>query len=254
MKVIFPLLSLLILLTPIHGCAKDLGVVRSDHSQPVSTPGSPGKVDDRPRSVSMNAQEVMNKVAQRYSSLKFYSCRGSNVHKATFDGKEEAPVQTDFAIEYDRGKRGSIEWADGGLNKKFSFDQKTSTTSENGRVTQTFAAPLNGLMTVELAKGGWTLFEINLFVFRDELQLGDVFFRTIQDVTVSDECEVDGRGCYLLSGKFKKGDGFMTYWIDKEDFVVRKTERVLNVKKQTADKMYVRTATTTEQYSEIQIR
>jgi len=97
------------------------------------------------------------------------------------------------------------------------------------------------------------LFEINLFVFRDELKLAS-FFAAIKEPTVSDDCEVDGRRCYLLSGKTRMVDAVLSYWIDKEDYVVRKMERVIYVRKQTPEKTYLRTATTIEQYSDIQIR
>ena len=253
MKHILPVLSLMILLTPVQGCAGELERARDDSHSASAQPSAP--VEPSPRAKPISAQEVMNKVAERYSSLRHYSSRGTNIHKSNFDGKEDAPEQTDFEIKYDRGKSGSIEWTDRGTQKKFSFDGKTSTESANGRVTHSYATPLSGLMTVELAEGGWTLFQINLFVFRDELKLGDkAFFLTIEDPIVSDECEVDGRPCYLLSGKLRRVDGGMSYWIDKTDYVIRKIERVINRKKETPEKTWVRTTTTTEEYRDIEIK
>jgi len=253
MKLILPVLNLLLLLIP-QGCTADSAELKSDpHS--VSTTASPAPVQSRDKLVSMNAQEVMNRVAKRYSSLKFYSCHGKIIHRANFDGKEEAPVETDFEFVYDRVKgSGSIEWVSAGHNKKFSFDRKTSTTSEDGKVTGSFSTLSEGLTSIDRSEAGLTLFQLDVFVFRDELKMGDVFFAALRDATVSDECELDGRACYLLSGKTRNVDAVINYWVDKEDFVLRKMERVIYVRKKTPEKTYLRTTTMTEQYTDIQIR
>lgn len=203
---------------------------------------------------TVDSGSIMGSVAKRYSELKYYKARGISEHSSNFQGDERPRPGIPFEIEYTRGQNATITWQHDEQKKLFRIEGSKSWLEIDGKRDRSFPSPRDGLMVVSLAEGGWHIFGIDTFVFRDELRMGDTFFAGLVDPKVVDERDVDGQVCYLLSGTFRGVEGSMTYWIDKEDSLIRRIERVITVRKTAEGTDYVNTARTTETYSEIEIR
>lgn len=214
-----------------------------------STP--PTAIKDTP---SVDSSAIMGSVSKRYGELKYYKARGISQHSSNFQGNERPRPGIPFEIEYTRGQNATITWEHGDQKKVFRIEGSKSWLEIDGKRDQSFSSPRDGLMVVSLAEGGWHTFNIDTFVFRDELRMGDTFFVGLVDPKVVDERDVDGIACYLLSGTFRGVEGSMTYWIGKESSLIHRVEKVIIVRKTVEDTEYVNTARTTETYSEIEIR
>lgn len=203
---------------------------------------------------TVDSRAIMDSVARRYSKLKYYRARGISEHSSNFQGDERPRPGIPFEIEYSRGQNATITWEHSDQKKVFRIDGSKSWLEIDGKRDRSFPSPRDGLMVVSLAEGGWHIFGIDTFVFRDELLMGETFFAGLVDPKVVDERDVDGQACYLLSGTFRDVEGSLTYWIDKESALIRRNEKLIIVRKTAEGTEYVNTARTTETYSEIEIR
>jgi len=205
-------------------------------------------------SPGVDTTSVVKAVAERYGGLKYYRSGGLNQYSSNFNGDEKVQPDTSFEIEYVRGRDASIRWQAEGRSNIFRIGAQDSWLEVDGRSKEKFSDPSDGLGVVTLAERGGSRFLIDVFVFRDELRMGERFFAELVDSKVTEERELDGRMCYLLYGTYRDVEGGSTYWIDKESSVIRRIEKVIIIRKVFEGKEYVNTARTTETYSDIEIR
>ncbi len=214
----------------------------------------PGATDHNQIVNPTDAKTVINAVAERYGNLQYYRSRGINSHSSNFDGTEKIETDVPFQIEYSRGKKASIDWSQSGRAKSLKIERSRSWLEVGGKVEQEYKLPRDGVSVATLADGGWSLFIIHVFVFRDEFELSDKFFAGLIEPKVIGEREVDGRTCYLLSGTYDHVEAKQTFWIDKVDAFIRRIEREILVRKVHEGKEYINRTLTTETYSDIEIR
>jgi hypothetical protein len=198
------------------------------------------------------ALALINRVKQKYGNLTKYTCTGTNQFEADFP-QMKSPI-TPFRIEYERGKRSLITWKQNDVEKKLTIDGHNSVFAENSTTTKINSAR-EGLGLSTMADGGWSLFLLHTFVFRDELSLGpDQWFPAYHDFAVPGEEVVDGRACYVLKAKLRENEGGSEFYIDKESYLIRRIIKTIIVRTQSQGKEFVGTSKTTENYSDIEIR
>ena len=202
---------------------------------------------------NLEVGDLLDAVTRTYSKLRYYRSKGVNQVRSDFDGNVKNTAAIPFEIEYVRGANSVIKWVQDDRQKVFSIRGKDSWLETDGRKDQTFVSPREGLMMVTLAEGARSLFEIHVFVFRDELLIREKFFKPLVDPEIKGEESVDGHACYMLTGTYGGVEARDTYWVDRESFLIRRIERVIVVRKQVEEKEYVRTTTTTENYSDIEL-
>ena len=199
------------------------------------------------------ASQVMAGVARRYGPLTYFRAGGVNSHRSTFDGELTENSEVAFEIMYDRkANSASIKWTED--EPKLFRIEGTKSWLDEGGIRRNFETPKDGLGTITISNRGWTLFLIEIFVFRDEIGLGDTFFNNYLNPTVTGKEVIDGEWCYVFRGTFAGVEADITYWIDEEDFLIRKIEKQVVIRKVVDEKEWVRRAVTTETYSNIELR
>jgi hypothetical protein len=232
-------------------------------SEEVAEPRSSSSVSEGKSSLShilksneppIDARRLIRSVADRHTKLKYYRSKGLSQHRSIFDGDHRVQPDTHFEVEYVRGQKASISWKENEHAYVFRVQGKKSWLEIDGEPEKSYSSAGEGLMSISMAEGGRFRFGIDTFVFRDELQMGNLFFGALVDPQVIGEEDVDQRPCYVLSGTFTPAEGHLRYWIDTESSVIRKIEKVIIFRKVFEGKEYVTTTTTTETYSDIEIR
>ena len=205
-------------------------------------------------SLPSSPHELMKNVASVYSNARSFNFSGLSVRTSEIDGKEGKRSETEFQVQYIRGGSSFIRWREENKDKVFRTDGTKAWLEVDGMHSVSYSTPVEGISAVSLTPEGLSRFLFKVFVFRDELAMNDVFFAGLNDPRIHKETELNGRSCYLLSGTFDRVDATMTYWIDKERFVVHRIERVIRVRNAPEEMEYVATTKMSETYSDTEIR
>ena len=228
--------------------ANDGGPTATSRSkQQVESPTANAAVEPGPK-------ELIAAVKRAYSGLIFYRSKGVQRAREEFRGKRTENAEIPFEIEYARGQNAVVKWTEFEHERAFKIEGKNSWLEVDGERIRTFSNPLDGLEIGTMTLEHENLVGIRYFVFTDELQLKDKFFVGLLNIESKDVEVVDGHECYPLTGTYPGGDARNTYWIDKDTGVIRRIERVLVIRTKSEGKEYVSTSTTTENYTDIEIR
>jgi hypothetical protein len=116
---------------------------------------------------TVDARTLMSRVASKYRAIASFRCRGKSQHRSSLDGTEKRDRPIAFEIDYTRGSSSYIRWEQDDEKKLFTTSGANAWLDVDGRRIRDFSTSRDGLMTVSFADGGWSLFGISVFVFRD---------------------------------------------------------------------------------------
>ncbi len=214
----------------------------------------PGSLAADPPPDKPEPQWLVAAVKRAYVDLALYRSKGIHTEREEFRGKRVENPEVPFEIDYTRGQNAALKWKEADKEKSVKIVGKDSWLEVDGQRRRTFSSPDDALGIAAQTENGDFLFEIKFFVFRDELRLKDKFFAGLGDLESKGEEVVDGHVCYVLTGTYGSVDARKSYWIDKETSVIRRIEKVLVIRTKSEGKEYVSTSTTTENYTDIEIR
>jgi hypothetical protein len=219
-------------------------------SESIQQTASPATNSNTPREPG----ELVDAVKNAYTDLTYYRSKGVHQQREEIRGKRTEYQEIPFEIEYRRHQDAVIRWKENDLDKALKIEGGNSWLEVAGQRQRTFTDPGDALAIGARTAENEMLFAARYFVFRDEMQMGDKFFSAPSNLESKPEEIVDGHVCSVLTGTFRNVEARNTYWIDNETGVIRRIQKILVIRTKSEGKEYVSTTTTTENYTDIELK
>jgi outer membrane lipoprotein-sorting protein len=178
----------------------------------------------------LNAESVIRKVIEKYSSAKILSASGINTY---FKQRKSGPSlrEIPFKMEYSQPSRIAISWKENGESRLLSTTNEEANIYANNNLIKHFDDALTGVQFASDSDGHF--FEAGWILLQKERDAGEIrSFNTLNNLKIVGTEVVDERVCYVLQGTSKNDDLLkITFWIDTESFLIRKYERFMQSNK-----------------------
>jgi hypothetical protein len=204
-------------------CGQSDLTVEVNRSPPQSSPNNtPENLPD----VNM----ILQKLENRYYAFTFYKAKAENIYSRK-GFSEETSIKREIGIEYSSPSQIRAEMRDGKDTKILISKDNITTLWVDGKEKKNYEDVYWGLTSAEFGDG--VFFEIGRLLVTKEYGKGEIIsIRNLVNPEIIGEEVIDERVCYKIQGTFKTDDlAKVTYWIDKESFLIRQYERLLSAKK-----------------------
>jgi len=194
----------------------------NDYMQNVSIDNSPKNLSD--------AEEVLRQLENRYYAFTFYKAKAQNIYSRKGFG-EETSVKRELEIEYTSPSKIKVQMSDGKNTKTLTSRDNIAFLSIDGEKKKDYDDVYWGLTSSEFGDG--VFFEVGKILILKERGQGELSsIRNLENPLILGEETIDEKACYKIQGSVKEDNlAKITYWIDKETFVIRQYERLLLAKK-----------------------
>ena len=176
------------------------------------------------------ASEILQKVENRYYAFTFYKAAAQNTYSRKGFG-DETSVKREIEIEYSTPSQIKAEMRDGTDTKILISKDNITSLSVDGKKKKDYDDVYWGLTSTEFGDGAF--FEVGKILVAKEYGQGEISaIRHLQNPVILGEDVIDGSLCYKIQGTLSIDElAKITYWIDKESFLIRQYERVFLAKK-----------------------
>ena len=178
---------------------------------------------------SLDGEKIFEKVKEKYSNCKTFECSGTHEHKSP--DLMSSGYTSSFLIRFSRPDKIRIDWEKG----IFSEQGGESIYTSDGKIYSTDDT-YSSFKTIEDAISTNAGVSNGISYFIPNLLLGKVGYLSYWTITREKDAAVDSKECYVIKIE-SKGYGIFTLNVNKADFSILSSVKVMDSKVATAQRV-----------------